>query len=163
MNADFTSLLERLAEAGIEFVLVGGFAGVVHGCSYVTQDIDISCDFSPDNLLTLQKTLSKLEPVHRMTPNRQKLHLTKENCTDFKNLYLDTKMGQLDCLSFIKGVGDYKHIKQASRTMKLGKAKIRVLNLDALIKSKKAMGRPRDIQAVIQLEAIKNLKNKKTR
>jgi hypothetical protein len=35
-----------------------------------------------------------------------------------------------------------------------------VLSLNALIKAKKAMNRPRDKQALLQLEAIKKLKNK---
>lgn len=38
--SDLLSLLRRLSQAGIEFVIVGGFAGIVHGCTYVTQDID---------------------------------------------------------------------------------------------------------------------------
>lgn len=161
MSDDFTNILERLAEAKVDFVLVGGFAGVVHGCNYVTQDIDICCDFSAANLMALQKTLSDLQPVHRMTPNRQKLKLTEKTCVDFKNLYLDTKIGQLDCLSRIEGIGDFDHVKKASRIIKVGKVKIHVLSLDALIKAKKAMNRPSDRQAIIQLEAIRKLKKKK--
>jgi hypothetical protein len=42
VSDDFTNLLERPAQAKVEFVLVGGFAGVVYGCTYVTQDIDIT-------------------------------------------------------------------------------------------------------------------------
>ncbi|MBN1972821.1 MAG: hypothetical protein JW787_04235, partial [Sedimentisphaerales bacterium] len=97
----------------------------------------------------------------RMTPNRQKLKLTEKTSRDFKNLYLDTKIGQLDCLSLIDGVGDYNQVKQASRTMKLGKVKIHVLDIDALIKAKKALNRPRDRQVIIQLEAIKKLNKEK--
>ena len=158
MSEDFTNLLERLAQADIQFVLVGGFAGVVHGCTYVTQDIDICCDFSPANLMALQETLSDFKPVHRMTPKRQKLKLTEKTCRDFKNLYLDTMIGQLDCLSLIDGIGNYDEVKQASRLIKLGKVKIRVLDIDALIKAKKALNRPHDKQAIKQLEAIKKLK-----
>lgn len=158
MSEDFTNLLERLAQAKIEFVLVGGFAGVVHGCTYVTQDIDICCEFSSANLMTLQETLSDLNPVHRMTPKKQKLKLTEKTCDDFKNLYLDTKIGQLDCLSLIDGIGNYDKVKQASRFIKLGKVKIRVLDIDALIIAKKTLNRPRDREAIKQLEAIKKLK-----
>jgi hypothetical protein len=35
---------------------------------------------------------------------------------------------------------------------------LRTLSLDALIKAKKAMNRPRDRQALVQLEAIKKLR-----
>lgn len=159
MSKGFYNLIERLVNNGVDFVIVGGFAGVVHGCSYVTQDVDICCDFSPINLLALQKAISDLDPVHRMTPKRLKLKLTEETCSQFKNLYLDTNVGQLDCLSFVDGLGDYKQVKQESEFIEVEDKKMRVLSLDALIKAKRAMNRPRDRQAISQLEAIKKLKN----
>ncbi len=158
MTSNFFNLLELLVKAGVDFIIVGGFAGVVYGCTYITQDIDICCDFSVDNLLLLQKALSNVHPVHRMTGNRQQLELTKENCSQYKNLYLDTDSGQLDCLSFIDGLGDYQKVKQASELIRVEDIQLRVLNLDALIKAKKAMNRPRDKEAILQLEAIKKLK-----
>jgi hypothetical protein len=163
VSGDFVSLLERLANNGVDFVVVGGFAGVVHGCTYVTQDIDICCDFSPANLLTLQKAISGLDPVHRTTPKRLKLRLTEESCTQFKNLYLDTKEGQLDCLSFIEGLGDYDRARQESEVVQIENSKIHVLNLDALIRTKKAMNRPRDRLAIVQLEGIRRLRKEKSR
>ena len=160
MTDDFIDLLERLVEAGVDFVVVGGFAGVVHGCTYVTQDVDICCDFSPANLLALQKAVSKLHPVHRMTPRRKKLELTEKNCEQFKNLYLDTDIGQLDCVGFISGLGDYQKVRRTSKLVKVRDTKLRVLSLNALIKAKKAMNRPRDKEALLQLEAIKKTKGK---
>ena len=158
MKRDFFDLIKRLTDADVDFVIVGGFAGVVYGCTYVTQDIDVCCDFSTDNLLALQQTLSELHPVHRMTPDRQQLKLTEENCAQFKNLYLDTDWGQLDCLSFINGLGDFQAVKQASTIIEAEGIQLQVLSLDALIKSKKAMNRPHDKEALLQLEAVKKLK-----
>jgi hypothetical protein len=162
VSSDFVNLLERLANNGVDFVVVGGFAGVVHGCTYVTQDVDICCDFSPANLLVLQKAISDLDPVHRMTPKRLKLKLTEETCAQFKNLYLDTKEGQLDCLSFIDGLGDYVRAKQESELIEIEDSKMHVLNLDALIRTKKAMNRPRDRLAIVQLEGIKRLRQERS-
>jgi hypothetical protein len=90
MSSRFPNLLQHLARAAVDFVVVGGYAGVVHGCTYVTQDVDLCCDFSPANLLTLQRALSDLHPVHRMTPGRRPLELTPANAGDFQNLDLDT-------------------------------------------------------------------------
>jgi len=163
MTGDFIDLLERLVKADVDFVIIGGFAGVIHGCTYLTQDVDICCDFSPANLLALQKAVSNLHPVHRMTPKRKRLELTEESCKQFKNLYLDTDIGQLDCVGFIDGLGDYQRVKRASKLVKVRGAKLRVLNLNALIKAKRAMNRPCDRQALLQLEAIKKLKNKQKR
>jgi hypothetical protein len=161
VSSDFFNLLERLVGGGVDFVIVGGFAGIVHGCSYVTQDIDICCSFTSANLLALQKALSDIHPVHRQTANRKKLELTKDNSIEYKNLYLDTDIGQLDCLSFIDGIGDYHEVKKASEAIRVEDMELHVLNLDALIIAKKAMNRTRDKETILQLEAIKKLKNEK--
>ena len=39
MSSDFLNLLERLVNAGVDFVVIGGFAGVVHGCTYVGRSV----------------------------------------------------------------------------------------------------------------------------
>jgi len=160
MTSDFFKILKRLSKTGVDFVIVGGFAGVVHGCSYVTQDIDICCDFSPKNLLLLLKALDDVHPVHRMTPKRIKFEVNEENIKQLKNLYLDTDIGQLDCLGFIDGIGSFDNVKKSSVQIEVEGLKIYVLSMDALIKSKKAMSRQRDKDALKQLEAIKKLKSK---
>ncbi len=163
MNGDFVNLLERLVNAGVEFVLIGGFSGVVHGCTYVTQDIDICCSFSPANLLALQEALVEVHPVHRMTPGRRKLELTEENCAQFENLHLDTDCGPLDCLSTVAGLGDYDQAKRASEIVRADETPIHTLTLDALIKSRQAMNRPRDQEVLLQLQAIKRLHDNRYR
>ncbi len=76
----------------------------MHGCTYVTQDIDICIAFAPDSLLALQEALADLHPAHRMTTGRKPVELTAESVSPFGNLYLDTDLGRLDCLSAIEGV-----------------------------------------------------------
>jgi hypothetical protein len=161
MKSGCSEIIERLAKGKIRFVIIGGFAGIVHGCTYVTQDIDICCDFSADNLMALQEVLKDLHPVNRMTPRRLKLKLTAENCADFKNLYLDTDIGQLDCLGYVQGLGNYQNIEPLSELREIeGGQRIRVLTIDSLIKSKKAMNRPRDRKVLLELEAIEKMRKK---
>ena len=157
MNGTDIDLLARLARAKVRFVLIGGYACIVHGGTQTTEDIDICCDFTPDNLLRLQQALSDLNPVHRMTPKRLPLLLTAENSKNLNNLYLDTDLGQLDCVSIVQGLGDFGQIGQMCETIEVEGVQLKVLNRDALIQSKKAMNRPRDCQAVQQLEAIKKM------
>jgi hypothetical protein len=152
---DLESLLARLSAAKVRYVVVGGFAAVAHGVSLVTQDLDICCDFTVANLLRLQQSLADLHPVHRMTPRRIPLELSKDNAATFKNLYLDTDLGQLDCLSQITGVGGYDQVKRHSIRLKLPWGYCHVLGIEALIKGKEAMGRPRDRQAARQLQVIR--------
>ncbi len=156
--SDLLSLLRRLSQAGIEFVIVGGFAGIVHGCTYVTQDIDICCAFAPDRLLALQKALAEVHPVHRMTPGRKPLELTGESAGLFSNLYLDTDLGRLDCLSTVEGLGDFAQVKAASEPVEVEGMCLSVLTLDALIRTRQALNRPRDREALKQLQALRALK-----
>ena len=93
---NFLDLLKLLRKANVNFVIIGGFASAAHGCTNVTQDIDICCDFSTANLLRLQQALADINPVHRMAAKKLKLELTEDNCGNFNNLYLDTDLGQLD-------------------------------------------------------------------
>ena len=86
---------------------------------------------------------------------RPPLQLTPENAREFNDLHLDTDCGQLDCLSSVEGVGDFEAVKQSSVDITLPAGSCRILSIDALSRSKEAMGRPRDREAVLQLRAIR--------
>jgi len=45
-----SDLLTRLADSDLEFVMIGGYAGVLHGSPYVTRDLDIGAVLTPANL-----------------------------------------------------------------------------------------------------------------
>jgi len=153
--ASTLDLLERLNKHAVEYVLVGGVAAVVHGSQLVTGDVDICSPLEAPNLARIVAALSGLQARFRMTPDRRPLPLEPERLAGFKNLYLETDLGQLDVLSEIAGVGDYGAVASHTVTLDLGATTCRILDLDTLILSKKALGRPRDLQAVIELEAIR--------
>jgi hypothetical protein len=149
------ALLQRLIEHDVEFVVIGAFASAMHGVTLTTRDVDICCPFTSRNLLKLQTVLADLHPVHRLTPKRLPLQLTREKCRGLKNLYLETDLGVLDCLSEVLGLGSFAAVKRQSVVLDMEFGKCRVLGLNALIRAKRAMDRPRDREAVIQLEAIR--------
>ena len=157
MSQTYIDLLTRLVKAQVRFVLIGGYACIVHGGTQTTEDVDVCCDFAPDNLLRLQQALANLNPVHRMTPQRLPLSITSENCQNLKNLYLDTDLGQLDCIGAVQGLGDFCQVEQLCQIIEVNQIHLKVLSRDALIQSKKAMDRPHDREAVRQLEAIKKM------
>ena len=153
--ANFENLLARLIEHRVESVLIGDFAATAYGSTLLTQDLDVCLRFSPDNLMRLQEALADLHPVHRMMPQRLPLRLTPETCRDLEDLYLDTDLGQLDCLGTIQGVGDFDQVEEHSVQVNLPAGLCHTLSLDALIQSKETMGRPRDRESVLQLKAIR--------
>ena len=135
-------------------MVVGGFAAVAHGVTLLTQDIDVCCPVTADNLMRLQAALADLHPVHRMPPERPPLRLTPETATEFRNLYLETDWGQLDCLGEILGVGDYDRVLAQSIEIQLAGGPCRILSIDALIQAKQAMGWDKDRETIVQLRAI---------
>ena len=135
-------------------MVVGGFAAVAHGVTLLTQDIDVCCPVTADNLMRLQAALADLHPVHRMPPERPPLRLTPETATEFRNLYLETDWGQLDCLGEILGVGDYDRVLAQSLEIQLAGGPCRILSIEALVQAKQAMGRDKDRETIVQLRAI---------
>ena len=67
---NFRQLLERLVDSGLEFVIVGGYAAVTHGSSFVTRDLDICMDLSNETVAKLRAVLAQWNPKHRMTPQQ---------------------------------------------------------------------------------------------
>lgn len=152
---ELTRITQLLAEYHVDFVVAGGLGTLLHGSALMTRDVDVACCMDPDNLLRLFHALETLRPVHRMT--LEKLPFTKEQAKrhDLNNLHLSTDWGQLDCLGDIKGIGGYPECLAQSEPIEIDGAVIRVLTLDALITAKRAMSRPRDLHAVLELEAIR--------
>ncbi len=149
------ALLSRLQAQQVEFVIIGGVCGVLHGASLVTLDLDICCRFSRENLRRIEAAVKDLHPRHRLTANKLPLELTDDLCDRLKNLYLNTDVGVLDCLGEVSGIGNYEQVFQMSVPQRMSYGVFRILSLDALIAAKSAAGREKDLEAVRLLQAIK--------
>lgn len=152
------ALLTRLHTSGLEFVVIGGVCVVYHGAPLATFDLDICCPFGEENVRRIEAALHGLHAVHRLTANKLPLALTRGSFGELKNLYLQTDLGKLDCLSTVAGVGHFDVVLQSSEIATFSYGTFRFLNLDALIASKKAAGRERDLAALRQLLAIREKK-----
>lgn len=158
MPQNDAALLARLSKHGVEFVIIGGVCGVLHGISLVTFDLDVCCSFSPENLRRIEAAVKDLHPYHRLTPDKLPLEFSNELLGRLKNLYLQTDLGKLDCLGEVTGIGDYQSALRLSVPHYSALGELRMLSLEALIVAKEAAGRDRDLAAVKQLRAIKERK-----
>lgn len=154
--ADLTDIVSRLLAEQFDFVVIGGLAAVTHGSPVMTHDIDVCCDFSLNNLMRLQDALSGIHPVHRMTTKRIPLQLTPDFCKGLKNLYLDTDLGQMDCLSHVSGIGGYPEAIENSEEIEIEGYVCHVLGVEALIRSKEAIGRAKDLEAIRHLRTLQS-------
>jgi len=149
------ALLTRLKDSGLDFVVIGGVCVVFHGAPLATFDLDICCPFGEENLRRIESAVADLHPFHRLTANKLPLELSRSAFGELKNLYLETDLGRLDCLSEVSGVGDFEAVLKRSILASFSYGQFRFLDLDALIASKNATGRERDVATVRSLLAIK--------
>ena len=147
-------LLRRLAEAQLDFVVIGGYAGVIHGSALVTNDLDICAVLSPENIGKLRTVLADLHPVHRMTQKKLSFLEVPAAGTPIANLYLQTDGGVIDVLSSVLGIGDYARLQQTAEQYPLFGRTCSVISLEDLITAKEAVGREKDLLAVKELRAI---------
>lgn len=153
--SDLQRLLLRLGEAGVEFVLVGGYAAVLHGSSMLTRDIDVCARLSADTLEKLRHAFRDAHPVHRLTRPKRSFLEDPPPGEALNNLYLDTDLGTLDLLGSITGVGDFDRVARDAVEMELFGRRIRAISLDDLIAAKEALGRDKDLIAAKELRAIR--------
>jgi hypothetical protein len=157
---ELNRLIERLCDANIDFVVVGGFAGMLHGSTLVTRDLDVCAILSSENLGRLREAFRDLQPRHRFTPQRLSFLDNPEPGIGLNNLYLETELGPIDLLGSVKGVGDFERVRAASIEIELFGRPCRVISIEALIEAKQAMGRDKDMIAVKELRAILERKNR---
>jgi hypothetical protein len=158
---DLNNLLKILLENDIDFVVIGGFAGAFYGSSLLTKDLDICMACSPESVQKLRILLKDHHPVHRMTPEKLSFLEHPEKLDGLQNLYLTSDLGSLDVLSNVIGVGDFEKIKSNAFQTNLFGHSCKIISIDDLISSKKAMKRDKDKIAVQELEIIKEKKKTK--
>lgn len=122
---DFGALLRALHAGGVECILVGGVAATVHGASRLTQDVDV---------------------VYRRSP---------ETIARGLNFTLTTDIGDVDLLGDIVGGGGYDDLLGHSIVIQVFGLSMRCLGLERLIHVKRAAGRPKDLEAIAELEVIR--------
>lgn len=159
---DFKRLLGSLRSADVAFVIVGGVAATVHGSARLTSDVDVVYERSRENIEHLVRALTPLNPYLRGAPTGLPFTFDAETVLRGMNFTLTTDAGPIDVLGEITGVGDFRAVAAVSEGLTLYGAVYRCINLDALIVSKRAAGRPKDIEAVAELELIREEKLRKS-
>jgi hypothetical protein len=152
---DFPALLRALHEHGVRFLIVGGAAATAHGSARLTQDLDLVYDRSIENLERLVRTLAPHEPYLRGAPPGLPFVLDVETLRRGLNFTLTSKLGDVDLLGEITGGGGYAALAPHCVTMDLFGVPCLVLGLDKLIEVKRAAGRPKDLEALAELVAIR--------
>ena len=151
---DFEALIRLLAGNGVEFIMVGGAAATAHGSARLTQDLDIVYRRSLENIARLAACLTPYHPYLRGAPPGLPFRLDSETIERGLNFTLTTDLGSLDLFGEIIGGGGYENLEHDTVDLALFGVTCRCLGLKRLIEVKRAAGRPRDLEAIAELEAL---------
>lgn len=151
---DFPRLLAVLVQQEVRFILVGGLAATVHGSARLTQDLDLVYDRDADNLRRLVSALAPLSPYLRGAPPGLPFDWSVPTLQRGLNFTLTTDAGDLDLFGEIPGGGGYRDLIGGTIPIELFGLVCRCLDLPTLLRTKRAAGRPKDLEAVAELEAL---------
>jgi len=151
---DFNALLRLLAENKVEFIIVGGAAATAHGSARLTYDLDVVYKRSSDNIARVVNALKPIEPYLRGAPAGLPFDWSVETISKGLNFTLITTLGALDLLGEVVGGGGYEQLFPETIEVEIAGVDCLCLNLERLIKVKRAAGRPKDLETVAELQQI---------
>jgi hypothetical protein len=157
----FKSLLEILAQADVQFILIGGVAANLHGSARATFDIDIVYARTARNLAAISSALLPLATYLRGAPPGLPFRLDEETLANGLNFTLTTPLGDLDLWGEVAGGGTYENLIGDSVWAEIDDLRIRCATVDQLIILKNAAGRPKDFESVAELRAIQEEREKR--
>ena len=156
---DFAALLATLGRNGVEFIVVGGAAAIAHGSARLTQDLDVVYERSADNLERLVTALAGEKPYLRGAPPGLPFVWDRATLARGLNFTLTTSLGDINLLGEIPGGGGYGELKAEAIELSVFEMRCLCLSLVQLIRAKRAAGRPKDLEALAELEAIQEAGN----
>ena len=151
---DFEKAIRTFSEAQIECVIVGGLAATIHGSARLTQDVDFVYARDRANVGRLVAALRPHSPYLRGAPPGLPFEWSEATVERGLNFTLTTAIGDIDLLGEITGGGDYEALLPHSVEVDIFGCRCRCLDLPGLIRAKRAAGRPKDLDALAELEAL---------
>lgn len=151
---DFKALVEALASAKADFIVVGGVAAAVHGSTHATTDLDVVYSRATDNLARIHQALTPYKPYLRGLPPGLPFVWEVGTLRNGLNFTLITALGEIDLLGEITGGGGYDALVSHSVELEVYGHRVRCLDLETLIRVKRAAGRPKDLIRLGELAAL---------
>jgi hypothetical protein len=137
-------LLQALSRHGVDFVVIGGMAGLVHGSAYPTYDLDVVYARDRANLERMTAALKELDVTLRGAPSDLPFQLDAQTLANGSNFTFDSPHGSFDILGDAAGMGSYEGLRSRAVVATIEEVEVRVASLNHLIAMKRAANRPKD-------------------
>ena len=157
----FEEILTRLVRAKVRFVVIGGVAATIQGSARFTNDLDICYDPSSDNVERLVTLLRSWHAYLRGVEPGLPFLLDARAFRTTPVMTLTTDVGDIDVLDVVPGVGSFDAVLRASEVAQVGTVRFHSLGLEGLIASKRAVRRPKDVEQLVEYEALLALRKEK--
>lgn len=151
-------ILAALVARGVDFVIIGGVAAVLHGAAYVTVDLDVCPSTDHQNLDRLSAALEDLDARIRVEGVPEGFAFSHDGAALGRATIwnLQTNAGDLDLAISPSAVGGFEALAGNASQQDLGGLHVLVASLDDIIRSKRAANRPKDHLALPQLERLRD-------
>jgi hypothetical protein len=145
MNRDFIEMLSALRDAGAEHLIVGAHAVAAHGRPRATGDLDIWVRPTSENAQRVHAALRSFGAPLR--------DLTVADLTAPEVVFqIGVAPARIDVLTSVSGL-TFDEAWADRVTIRLGGLDVPVIGREALLRNKRAAGRPRDLADIAELEA----------
>jgi hypothetical protein len=142
---DAKPMLRALLEHQVDFVVIGGLAGMARGSSYPSFDLDVAYAREEENFERLAEALTELGATLRGAPIGVPFQLDARALKAVTNFTFDTRHGSLDIVGDATGAPSYAKLKEHAGTpLEIDGEPVLVASLDHLIAMKEAAGRTKD-------------------
>lgn len=145
MNAEpyLATIASALQEVRLDAVLVGNAAAALQGAPVTTLDFDFMFRKTPGNLKKLKQLARALKAV---------ILKPYYPVSDLYRMTVEDSGLQLDFLSVLQGVPSFESLRSRATPVAFGAGKLWVASLEDIIKSKRSLGRPKDLAVLATLE-----------
>jgi hypothetical protein len=137
-------LFAALERHDVDFVVIGGMAGLAHGSSYPSFDLDIAYGRDRQNIERLVAALAEIGVSLRGAPEDLPFQLDARTIENGANFTFATPLGDLDVLADIAGIRSYADLRRNAETKRIAGHDVLVASIDHLIAMKRAANRPKD-------------------
>lgn len=160
----FEPLFAALNEAEVRYVVVGGLATVLHGHARLTADVDLVIDLEPVEARKAIEVLTGLGFQPRLPvaatdfadPDTRRRWIDEKGMRVFSLVDPANPMRAVDL--FAEHVLDFEELWTRSKTIPLSSTEVRVASIPDLIELKRRAGRPKDLDDIEALDAIRGRK-----
>ena len=151
---DLQKAITALAQNEVEFVIVGGVAINLHSSAHVTQALEFCYSRSNENIRRLYNALAPFSPRPRNFDSKLPFVFDESSLRNGTNFTFETSVGDIDLSGEVKGLGDFHAFELAQCSTRFYGSSVKALDLEALIESMLAAGRPKDQLVLPELLAL---------